>query len=397
MKVLVINCGSSSLKYKLFNMEDESVLANGLVERIKLEGSVLKHEPLGKEKVEISTEIPDHEVAIKMMLDALTHPDYGVIKDLNEISAVGHRIVHGGEKFTGSVKITDEVIKSLEECIELAPLHNPPNILGIEAVKKQIPGVPMVGVFDTAFHQTIPQKAFMYGLPYEYYKNKGLRRYGFHGTSHQYVSQRAAEILKKPIKELKIVTCHLGNGVSLTAVKGGKSVDTTLGFGTVSGVIMGTRCGDVDPVLITYLMEKENLNYEQINDILHKKSGLLGISGVSSDMRDIEEAAEKGNKRAQLALEMFEYMVIKYIGAYAAAMNGLDAVVFTAGIGENAIQLRKNVCEGLKFLGIEIDDEKNNARGKEIDISKQNSKVRVLVIPTNEELMIARETKALVY
>lgn len=397
MKVLVINCGSSSLKYKLFNMEDESILATGLVERIKLEGSVLKHEPFGKGKVKINAEIPDHEVAIKMMLDALTHPDYGVIEDLTEISAVGHRIVHGGEKFTGSVKITDEVIKCLKECIELAPLHNPPNILGIEAVKKQIPSVPMVGVFDTAFHQTIPQKAFIYGIPYEYYENKGLRKYGFHGTSHQYVSQRAAEILNKPIKELKIVTCHLGNGVSLTAVKGGKSVDTTLGFSTVPGVIMGTRCGDVDPVLITYLMEKENLGYEQINDILHKKSGLLGISGVSSDMRDIEEAAEKGNKRAQLALEMFEYMVIKYIGAYAAAMNGLDAVVFTAGIGENAIQLRKNVCEGLKFLDIEIDDEKNNVRGKEIDISKQNSKVKVLVIPTNEELMIARETKALVY
>jgi len=396
MKVLVINCGSSSLKYKLFNMTDETVVAKGLVDRIKLDGSKLIHEPAGKEKVVIEKEIPDHQVAIQLVLDALVHPEHGVIKDMSEISAVGHRIVHGGEKFTQSVLIDDEVLESLKECMDLAPLHNPPNIMGIEATREVLPDVPMVGVFDTAFHQTMPKKAYMYGFPYEYYKKYGIRRYGFHGTSHKYVALKAAEMLNKPIEETKIVTCHLGNGVSITAVKGGKSIDTTLGFGTVSGIVMGTRCGDVDPVLIPFLMEKENLSIKEMNEVLHKKCGLLGISGVSNDMRDIEEAAAQGNERAQLALEMFEYMVKKYIGAYAAAMNGLDAVVFTAGIGENAIELREKICEDMDFLGIKIDKEKNKVRGKMTDISAEGARTKVFVIPTNEELMIARETKDLI-
>jgi|Deesub1362A_J573_1020465.scaffolds.fasta_scaffold06545_1 acetate kinase len=397
MKVLVINCGSSSLKYKLFDMTDETVLAKGLVDRIKLDGSKLIHEPARKEKVVIEKEIPNHQVAIQLVLDILVHPEHGVIKDMSEISAVGHRIVHGGEKFTQSVLIDGEVLESLKECMDLAPLHNPPNIMGIEATREIMPDVPMVGVFDTAFHQTIPKKAYMYGFPYDYYKKYGIRRYGFHGTSHKYVALKAAEMLNKPIGETKIVTCHLGNGVSITAVKEGKSIDTTLGFGTVSGIVMGTRCGDVDPVLIPFLMEKENLSTEEMNEILHKKCGLLGISGVSNDMRDIEEAAAQGNERAQLALEMFEYMVKKYIGAYAAAMNGLDAVVFTAGIGENAIELREKICEGLDFLGIKIDKEKNKVRGKMTDVSAEGAKTKVFVIPTNEELMIARETKDLTF
>lgn len=396
MKVLVINCGSSSLKYKLFNMEDETVLAQGLVDRIKLEGSKLIHEAEGKGEVEIQQEIPNHQVAIKLVLNALVHPEHGVIEDMSEISAVGHRIVHGGEKFTESVLIDDEVLESLKECMDLAPLHNPPNIMGIEATKEVMPDVPMVGVFDTAFHQTMPKKAYVYGFPYEYYEKHGIRRYGFHGTSHKYVAIKAAEMLNKPIVETNIVTCHLGNGASITAVKGGKSIDTTLGFGTVSGIVMGTRCGDVDPVLIPYLMEKENLTTEEMNDILHKKCGLLGISGVSNDMRDIEEAAAQGNERAQLALDIFEYMVKKYIGAFAAAMNGLDAVVFTAGIGENAIELREKICDDLSYLGIKIDKEKNQIRGKMADVSADGAKTKVFVIPTNEELMIARETKALI-
>lgn len=396
MKVLVINCGSSSLKYKLFNMTDETVLAKGLVDRIKLDGSKLIHEPAGKEKVVIEKEISNHQVAIQLVLDALVHPEHGVIKDMSEISAVGHRIVHGGEKFTQSVLIDDEVLESLKECMDLAPLHNPPNIMGIEATREVMPDVPMVGVFDTAFHQTMPKKAYMYGFPYEYYKKYGIRRYGFHGTSHKYVALKAAEMLNKPIEETKIVTCHLGNGVSITAVKGGKSIDTTLGFGTVSGIVMGTRCGDVDPVLIPFLMGNENLSVEEMNEMLHKKCGLLGISGVSNDMRDIEEAASQGNERAQLALEMFEYMVKKYIGAYAAAMNGLDAVVFTAGIGENAIELREKICENMDFLGIKIDKGKNKVRGKMADISAEGARTKVFVIPTNEELMIARETKDLI-
>jgi acetate kinase len=395
MNILVINCGSSSLKYQLFDMKDERVLAKGLVERIKIEGSVLKHQPQGRNKVEIKADIPNHEVAVKMMLDALIHPAYGVIKSMDEISAVGHRVVHAGEMFSGSVLITQEVKDALKKCIELAPLHNPPNIIGIEATEKMLPNVPMVGVFDTAFHQTMPEKAFLYGLPYELYKKYGIRRYGFHGTSHKYVSLKAAKLLNKPVEELRIVTCHLGNGSSIAAVKGGNSIDTSMGFTPLEGLVMGTRCGDIDPAIVFFLMKKEGMEYEDVNNYLNKQSGVLGISGVSSDFRDIEEAAQSGDRRAELALDIFAYNAKKYIGSYAAAMGGIDAVVFTAGIGENSSSMRENICDGLEFLGITIDTEKNKTRGREIDISKPDSKVRVLVIPTNEELMIARETVTL--
>lgn len=396
MKVLVINCGSSSLKYQLFNMEDESVLAKGLVERIGIEGSVLKHQPAGKDKVEIKAEIPNHKVAVKMMLEALLHEEYGVIKDLKEITAVGHRVVHGGEKFSGSVRIDDKVMETLKECINLAPLHNPPNIWGIEAVKEILPDVPMVGVFDTAFHQTMPEKAYLYGLPYELYEKYGVRKYGFHGTSHRYVSMRAAAMLNRPIETLKLVTMHLGNGSSISAVDGGKSVENSMGFTPLEGIIMGTRSGNMDPYLPLFVMEKEGIPLEKMNEYLNKKCGVLGISGVSSDFRDLEEAASEGNRRAKLALEMFAYQAKKYIGAYAAAMNGLDAVVFTGGIGENSSLVRKMICEDMDYFGIKIDEKKNNVRGKEADISAEGSKTKVLVIPTNEELMIARDTVALI-
>ncbi len=396
MKILVINCGSSSLKYQLFDMTDESVIAKGGIERINLDGAFLKHEPSGKDKIKIEAEIPDHQVALRMVLDALTNPEYGVINDLKEISAVGHRIVHAGEKFSDSVKITDEVMETIRECIEIAPLHNPPNIIGIEATKKLIPGVPMVAVFDTAFHQTMPEHAYIYGLPYELYEKHGIRRYGFHGTSHKYVSLRAASMLNRPLEELKIVTCHLGNGSSITAVKGGKSIDTSMGFTPLEGVVMGTRCGNIDPAILPFLVEKENMNGPQINEYINKKCGVLGISGISNDFRDLEEAEKEGNHRAGLALDIFAYGVRKYIGAYAAAMGGIDALVFTAGIGENSGSIRMRICKGLEFLGIEIDPEKNKISGKEIDISKENTATKVLVIPTNEELMIARDTKELV-
>jgi len=326
-------------------------------------------------------------------MDALLHPDYGVIKDISEIVAVGHRVVHAGEKFSGSVLLTDEVMDALKECIELAPLHNPPNILGIEVSKELMPGVPQVGVFDTAFHQTIPECAYLYGIPYKFYKKYKVRRYGFHGTSHKYVAQRAAEILKKPIKELKIITCHLGNGSSITAVKNGVSVDTSLGFGTVAGIIMGTRCGDLDPAIIPFLMDKEKLTVEEINKIIYKESGFLGLSeGISSDKRDLRERANQGDERAIRTISVFTYGIKKYIGTYAAAMGGVDAIVFTAGIGENSIETRAEVCEGLEFLGVKIDLEKNKVRGKEVIISNNNSRVKVMVIPTNEELMIAKDT-----
>ncbi len=396
MKVLVINSGSSSIKYQLFDMTTEEVMAKGLVERIGIANSRLNHYPQNKEKVVIEQDIPDHEVGLKLVLDALVHPEHGVIKDLKEISAVGHRIVHGGEKFASSVLITDEVIKAVEECISLAPLHNPPNLLGIKAMQKLLPGVPQVGVFDTAFHQTMPPHAYIYGIPYEYYEKYRIRRYGFHGTSHYYVANRAAEILGKSVEELKIVTCHLGNGSSIAAVDKGKSIDTSLGFGTVAGVIMGTRCGDLDPAIVLFLMEKDNLSTAKMQEILYKKSGFLGVSGISNDLRDVEEAAQQGNERANLALDIFAYGIKKYIGAYAAAMGGLDAVVFTAGIGENSDVVRERVCQGLEFLGIKIDPEKNKVRGKEAIISTDDSKVKVMVIPTNEELVIARDTKRIV-
>ena len=397
MKVLVINSGSSSIKYQLFDMNDESVLVKGLVERIGISDSVINHYPSDREPVITDQDIPNHRVGIKLMMDALLHPDYGIIKDISEIVAVGHRVVHAGEKFSGSVLLTDEVMDALKECIELAPLHNPPNILGIEVCKKLMPGVPQVGVFDTAFHQTIPECAYLYGIPYKYYKKYKVRRYGFHGTSHKYVAQKAADILEKPLEELKIITCHLGNGSSITAVKNGISIDTSLGFGTVAGIVMGTRCGDVDPAVIPFLMDKEKLSTEEINKIIYKESGLLGLSeGISSDNRDLGKKAKRGDERAIRALSILDYGIKKYIGAYAAAMGGVDVVVFTAGIGENAWKVRKGACEGLEFLGIKIDPEKNNSSSKETIISEDGSKVKVMVIPTNEEWMIAKDTMEII-
>ncbi|MBP1925481.1 acetate kinase [Sedimentibacter acidaminivorans] len=395
MNVLVINCGSSSLKYQLINMNDESVLAKGLAERIGIEGSVVKHQAEGKEKVVIEEPMKSHKEAINIVLKSLVDPVYGAVKSLEEIDAVGHRVVHGGEKFAGSVKITDEVVNAMKECTDLAPLHNPPNIIGIEACKELLPNVPMVGTFDTAYHQTMPEVSYIYPLPYELYKELGIRRYGFHGTSHRYVAERAAALTGKDLKDLKIITCHLGNGASVTAIKGGKSVDTSMGLTPLEGLVMGTRCGDIDPAITTFLMNKKNMSAADLDNLMNKKSGVLGISGVSSDFRDIEEEAEKGNKRAQLALDKFDYTVKKYIGSYAAAMGGVDVVVFTAGLGENSKDNRKEICSGLEFLGITIDDEKNNTRGKEALISKDNGSVKVFVIPTNEELMIARDTQLL--
>ncbi|WP_069650229.1 acetate/propionate family kinase [Caloranaerobacter ferrireducens] len=396
MKILVINCGSSSLKYQLIDMTNEEVLAKGLAERIGIDGSRVKHRTIGKEEVIIEKPMSNHKVALEIVLNALTDSEHGAIKSMEEISAVGHRVVHGGEKFSGSVVIDDEVLKVLRECADLAPLHNPPNIMGIEACQELMPNTPMVGVFDTAFHQTMPKSSYIYPLPYELYEKYGIRKYGFHGTSHKYVSNRAAEILGKDINELNIITCHLGNGASLAAVKKGKSIDTSMGFTPLEGLAMGTRCGDIDPAIVTFLMEKENMSTSEVNNLLNKKSGVLGISGVSSDFRDIEEAAAKGNERAQLALDKFTSRVKKYVGAYAAIMGGVDVIVFTAGLGENSPETREAVCEGLEFMGVEIDKEKNKVRGKETIISTENSKVKVLVVPTNEELMIARETKALV-
>ncbi len=395
MKVLVINCGSSSLKYQLFNMEDESVLAKGLVERIGIEGSVLKHQPGEADKVTIETEIPDHSVAIKLVLNALVDAKHGVIKDMNEISAVGHRVVHGAEKFATSVRISDAVMDALEECIEMAPLHNPPNILGIKACEKLMPGVAQVGVFDTAFHQTMPKHAFIYGLPYEVYKKHGVRRYGFHGTSHKFVSQQCAEMMGKKPEDIKVITCHLGNGSSVAAVKNGAVVDTSMGLTPLEGLVMGTRCGDIDPAILPMLMKKENMDADAIDSYINKESGVLGISGVSSDFRDIEGAAEEGNERAQLALDVFAYRVQKYVGAYAAAMNGVDAIVFTAGLGENSISMRESIAEAFGYLGAKIDKTRNNVRGKACEISTADSKVKLFVIPTNEELMIARDTKSI--
>lgn len=393
MKILVINCGSSSLKYQLIDMDTENVMAKGLVERIGMEGSVLTHRVEGRDKVVIEEKMPDHRAAVKLVLDALVNKEHGVISDMSEISAVGHRVVHGGEKYSSSVLITPDVMKALEECAEIAPLHNPPNIIGINACKALMSDVPMVAVFDTAFHQTMPDYAYMYAIPYEFYEKYKIRRYGFHGTSHKYVSKVAADLLGKPYKDLKIITCHLGNGASVTAVKNGKSVDTSMGYTPLEGLVMGTRSGDLDPAIVTYLVTKAGYTAEEVNNILNKKSGFLGLSGVSSDSRDLEEAANSGNKRAQLALNAFYYRIKKYIGAYAAAMGGVDAIVFTAGIGENSSLAREKVCEGLEFLGIKIDKKKNNVRGKAVDISANDSKVKIFLIPTNEELAIARETK----
>ena len=397
MKILVLNCGSSSLKYQLIDMSNEEVLCVGLVERIGIEGSVLKQEKDGVEgKLIVEQPMKNHQDAIKLVLDAVVDPQYGGVKDIKEVEAVGHRVVHGGEKFAGSVLITDEVKAALEECIELAPLHNPANIMGIEACEAILPGVPMVGVFDTAFHQTMPKSSYLYGLPHELYTKYGVRRYGFHGTSHRYVSQRAAAMLGKNIEDCKIITCHLGNGASVAAIDGGKSVDTSMGFTPLEGLIMGTRCGDIDAAILPFLMEKEGLDAKGLSDLMNKKSGVYGMTGISSDFRDIEDAAAQNNELAQVALESYAKKVKKYIGSYAAEMNGVDAVVFTAGVGENDKVTRKNVCEYLGYLGVKIDDEANNVRGERRIISAPDSKVKVMLIPTNEELAIARETLRLV-
>ncbi|MDR2529217.1 MAG: acetate kinase [Synergistaceae bacterium] len=396
MKVLVINCGSSSLKYQLFDMDKETVLAKGLVERIGIEGSLIKHTKTGLEPIVAETPIPDHKTGIKLVLDALLDKSTGALSSLSELGAVGHRVVHAGEKFATSVKIDAKVMEALKECVPLAPLHNPANIMGIEAVTEVLPRVQQVGVFDTAFHQTMPNTAFIYGVPYGYYEKYGVRRYGFHGTSHYYVSRRAAEMLGRPVEKLKIVTCHLGNGSSITAVDGGKSVDTSMGFTPLAGVLMGTRCGDVDPAIPMFIAEAEKLSSKDVDSLLNKKSGMLGLSGVSSDLRDIEAAAERGEARANLALRTLTYGIKKYIGAYAAAMAGLDAVVFTAGVGENSATVRAMVCQGLEFLGIGLDASKNKVRSKEAIISTDDSRVKVVVVPTDEELVIARDTKRLV-
>lgn len=396
MNILVINCGSSSLKYQLLNMKDESQLASGLVERIGIEGSRLKQETPAFGKKTIEVPMNDHKDALGNVLDALVNAEYGAIKSFEEIEAVGHRVVHAGEKFSASVIIDDEVIKALEECIELAPLHNPPNLMGINAIKELLPKVENIAVFDTAFHQTMPETSFIYPLPYELYEKYRIRRYGFHGTSHRYVAQRAATLLNKDLKDLKLISCHLGNGASVCAIDGGKSVATSMGFTPLEGLVMGTRCGDIDPAIVTYIMDKENLNTLEVNNLLNKQSGVYGISGVSSDFRDIEDAAADGNKRAQLALDSFDLRVRKYIAAYASLMGGVDAVLFTAGLGENSGMNRANICENLGFMGINIDAEANNVRGKETLISTADSSVKVLVVPTNEELMIARDTLELV-
>ena len=395
MKVLVLNCGSSSLKYQLIDMETEHVMAKGNVEKVGMDDSFLTHKVNG-EKHKIEQKIPNHEEGIKLVIEQLLNPEYGVIKSLDEIDAIGHRIVHGGEKITSSVLITDEVIKGIEDATIFAPLHNPADIQGIYACQKALPGKPNVGVFDTAFHQTLPKKAYMYAIPYEYYDKYKVRKYGFHGTSHRFVSKRVAEVMNKPIEDLKILVCHLGQGASLCAVEGGKSIETTMGLTPLAGLPMGTRSGDVDPSIITFLMEKEGLTPSEMETILNKKSGKLGVSGVSHDDRDIEAAAEKGDERAKLAIEIFNYQVAGYIGKLIAQMKGVDVIAFTAGIGENGIEARKDICEYLEFFGIKIDEEKNNCRGEEVEISTDDSKVKVYVIPTNEELMIARDTRDIV-
>ena len=395
MIVLVVNCGSSSLKYQLVNMDNEEVMAKGLVEKIGLPDSQLTHKWNGQKK-EIQQSIPDHNVAVKLVLDILTDAECGVIKSMDAIDAVGHRVVHGGEEFAASTLITDEVMKALEKCSAMAPLHNPPNIIGINACKAIMPGVPQVGVFDTAFHQTMPAKAFMYGLPYELYKEDHIRRYGFHGTSHRYVAGEVAKVMGKPVEELRIINCHLGNGSSLAAIKYGKCVDTTMGFTPLAGVLMGTRCGDIDPAIVLNVMDNHNLSTKDMDKLRNKQSGGLGISGVSSDFRDLGKAAEEGNERAQLALDMFHYQVRKEIGAFAAAMGGVDVITFTAGVGENGIEDRAAIASGLEYLGAKLDPQRNDVRGKDALISTDDSTVKMYVIPTNEEIMIARDTKDIV-
>ncbi len=392
MKVLVVNAGSSSIKYQVIDMTDESVLAVGLVDRVGIPGSTLKHEPADKEAVVIKKDLPDHTAGMELVLEVLVNPEYGVVKSMDEIGAVGHRTVHGGEAFAQSVVIDDAVIKVIKECFDIAPLHNPPNLMGIEACQKLMPNVKHVGVFDTAFHQTMEPANYMYALPYEVYEKYRIRRYGFHGTSHYYVSHRAADMLGKKYEDCKIITLHLGNGGSMAAIKDGKVVDTSMGFTPLEGLVMGTRSGDIDPGIVFYLMDKLGMGPAEANNYFNKKSGLLGLSEVSNDMRDIEEAAKAGNAKAQIALDVYYNHVKGYVGNYFAKLNGCDCIVFTAGVGENGIDIRRHICEDLDALGIKMDVEKNKVRGKEVDVATEDSKVRIFIIPTNEELVIARDT-----
>jgi acetate kinase len=397
MKIIVLNCGSSSIKYQLFDMTDQAAIAKGVADKIGLHGSYVRHEKSGEEPVTLEGEIVDHQAGIEYILGILTSKRRGSLKSFDEIDAIGHRVVHGGEKFNDSVLITDEVIQQIESVIELAPLHNPPNLRGIYAMKELLPGVPQVGAFDTAFHQTMPPYAYMYAIPHSLYTKYGIRRYGFHGSSHRFVSERASEILAQPLDQFKMITCHLGNGASVTAIDKGKSVDTSMGLTPVEGLIMGTRTGDLDLGVLTFIINKEGIGIQAANTLINKHSGMLGITGISSDMREIEEAAGKNDERAKLGLQMYYYRVKKYIGAYAAAMGGLDVVVFTGGIGENSPVTRLEICGGLEFLGLNIDEEKNRKlRGKEMIISKDSGTVKVMVVPTNEELVIARDTEKIV-
>lgn len=396
MKILVVNTGSSSIKYQVFNMENESVLAKGLLDRVGIPGTILEHEPLGQDKVVIKQDMPDHTSGMKLILDVLVHPEYGSVKNLDEISAVGHRVVHGGESFAHSVVIDDEVKRVVRECFDIAPLHNPPNLMGIDACQQLMPNVAHVAVFDTAFHQTMQPENYIYALPYEIYEKYKVRRYGFHGTSHFYVAHQAAQMLGKPYEECKIITIHLGNGASMAAIKEGRVVDTSMGFTPLEGLVMGTRSGDLDPAIVYYLMDKLGLDSVKINDYLNKKSGMLGISGVSSDLRDIIAAADSGNGRAKLALAIFCNRVKGYIGNYMAKLNSCDCLVFTAGIGENGYDIRETICRDMDNMGISMDIEKNKVRGQKVDVSAADSKVKIFVIPTNEELVIARDTLSLV-
>lgn len=396
MKVLVINCGSSSLKYQLIDSQTEEVLAKGLCERIGIDGSKLTHKPTGKEDYVVESPMKDHQIAVKLVLDALTDKDHGVIADIKEISAVGHRVLHAGQVYSDSIVVNEDVKKVIRECFDLGPLHNPANLIGIEACEAAMPGVPQVAVFDTAFGQSMPRKAYLYAIPYEYYEKYGIRRYGFHGTSHQFVSLETAKMLGKDIKDLKIIVCHLGNGASVTAVKGGESVDTSMGLTPLEGLIMGTRSGDLDPAIVEFIANKENKTASEVLNILNKESGVYGLSGVSSDFRDVKAARAEGNKAAAAALDAYAYRVAKYIGAYTAAMNGVDAITFTAGLGENDDITRAAICEYLGYLGADLDKEKNKVAGEPAVISKDDAKVKLLCIPTNEELMIARDTVALV-
>ena len=393
MKIIVLNCGSSSIKYQLFDMPSAEVVAKGLVDKIGLKGASIKHNMANGDVLKLEGEILDHQAGIEYVLGILTHKEYGCVKDLNEIGAVGHRVVHAGEKYNASVKITKEVIDALVECIDLAPLHNPPNLEGIYAITKLLPEVPQVGVFDTAYHQTMAEQAYLYGIPYSLYEKYKVRRYGFHGSSHRFVSKRAADMLGKKIEDLKIVSCHLGNGASMCAIKYGKSFDTSMGMTPVEGLVMGTRCGDLDAGALLYIADKEEISIPYTSTLINKHSGMLGLSGVSSDMRDIEIAAVEGNHRAQVSLDIYHYRIKKYLGSYAAAMSGVDVVIFTGGVGENGWETRQEVCEGLEFMGIDFDIQKNTKlRGKEAVISKPDSKVTVMVVPTNEELVIAEDT-----